>query len=129
MTPISKFFTLSDANQQVPRIGHKESEYVSSMLKVIFDDNEIEADSNGKVRPEDYLDWQRENIHLVDMLERLLQNTRKKTSRREKSSSAARDSTDGDPEDNDDPNDMHGFLFKVGRTFGNWHERWFVLKG
>jgi len=24
---------------------------------------------------------------------------------------------------------MEGFLFKVGRTFGNWHERWFVLKG
>merc|ERR550534_822615 len=65
------------------------------------------------------------------MLERLLQNTRKGKSRssRDKSGSAARDSTDGDPEDNDDPNDMHGFLFKAGRTFGNWHERWFVLKG
>jgi len=137
MTPISKFFTLSETSK-VPSVGAKEAEYVNSMLKVIFEDHEINTDSEGKIRPEDYLDWQRENIHLVDMLERLLQNTRKKSSRRDKSSSADRSGRDrsADPErskdgaeETDEPNDMDGFLFKVGRTFGNWHERWFVLKG
>jgi hypothetical protein len=130
MTPISKFFTLSETSK-VPSVGAKEAEYVNSMLKVIFEDHEINTDSEGKIRPEDYLDWQRENIHLVDMLERLLQNTRKKSSRRDKSASADRSGRDrsAGAEETDEPNDMDGFLFKVGRTFGNWHERWFVLKG
>merc|ERR1719195_1713149 len=64
------------------------------------------------------------------MLQRLLQNTRKKSRSRDKSASSDRGrSTTTGPDENDEPNDMDGFLFKVGRTFGNWHERWFVLKG
>jgi len=129
MTPISKFFTLSDSSK-VPQIGSKEAEYVNSMLKVIYEDHEINTDEDGKIQPQDYLDWQRENIHLVEMLERLLQNTRKKSSRsRDKSASSDRHSVGPEENNDNEENDMEGFLFKVGRTFGNWHERWFVLKG
>merc|ERR1711879_913600 len=102
--------------------GKKESEYIASMLKVIFDDHEITTDGSGRIRPEDYLDWLRDNDQLIGHLERLLQNARKKSSR-------SRGNKSNSPEDQEEPNDMEGFLFKVGRTFGNWHERWFVLKG
>jgi len=118
MTPISRHINLSDPTN-IPTNGNKETEYITSMLRVIFDDEEIEVDSDGNLRPQDYLDWQKENNHLVDMLEKILVQSRKKE----------RSSSKKSPTPGEEQNDMEGFLFKVGRTFGNWHERWFALRG
>jgi len=117
MTPISRHINLADPTN-IPTIGSKETEYITSMLRVIFDDEEIEVE-DGSLRPQDYLDWQKENNHLVDMLEKLLVQSRKKERSSSKKSQSA----------GQEQNEMEGFLFKVGRTFGNWHERWFALRG